>query len=341
MKMISRKKEAYPIGRNLRAYLNEFGRATHIPLDYTDLLRFSSSIALYDKHDNDTLWSTVSFPSSELREIHDSLLKIYATIRSFGDTKYAEHLKVDRIDLCLYGNSKPFRIRIINTLNENFDYFYVKRADASRIYGLELEHILSPDRISFFIDASTLVEEHIIGIPGDMFIENYGKLDHLNWVRLAKEFVKFNERCRSRLLGDMHAANFVVNIITDFDNTSFRIRPIDFDQQSHEPRLAVYTPHLYQENRFFTDLVTTKLSKASVDQYQREERALISRRCTSSAFRLSALMKVMKTDAIAATAAVNHLRNELANDHQSTEFGSAQSMGELIEMILKRITSEH
>jgi hypothetical protein len=36
----------------------------------------------------------------------------------------------------------------VNKINDNFDYFYIKNADASRIYGLELEHILSPNKIN-------------------------------------------------------------------------------------------------------------------------------------------------------------------------------------------------
>jgi hypothetical protein len=58
---------------------------------------------------------------------------------------------VDRIDFGDFGNSKPFRIRVTNLFNDNSDYFYVKQADASRIYGLELDHILSPNRISLLV----------------------------------------------------------------------------------------------------------------------------------------------------------------------------------------------
>ncbi|MEI2737210.1 MAG: hypothetical protein V9F01_00325 [Chitinophagaceae bacterium] len=34
-----------------------------------------------------------------------------------------------------------------------------------RIYGLELEHILSPNHITFYTDKDTLVEEHIPAFP--------------------------------------------------------------------------------------------------------------------------------------------------------------------------------
>ena len=142
-----------------------------------------------------------------------------------------KHLYVDRIDYCHFGNSKPFRVRIVNKLNDNYDYFYVKRTDASRVYGLELEYILSPNRINFFIDGNTLIEEHIPGIPGDKFMQTYTNSPSFNKVRIAKEFVKFNERCFVRLLGDMRSYNYVIDITPDFEDEQYRVRAIDFDQQ--------------------------------------------------------------------------------------------------------------
>ncbi|MDV7390049.1 hypothetical protein RZS08_01795, partial [Arthrospira platensis SPKY1] len=109
-----------------------------------------------------------------------------------------DHLTVDRVDYCEFGNSKPFRIKIQNTLNDNHDYFYIKKADANRVYGLELEHILSPNKMNYICWQDTLIEEHIIGIPGDMFIQQ--RQDEVASIRFAKEFVKFNERCFLRLL---------------------------------------------------------------------------------------------------------------------------------------------
>ena len=137
------------------------------------------------------------------------------------------------MDYCTFGNTKPFRIRIVNQYNDNHDYFYVKKADASRIYGLELEQLLSPNEINFHVDRDTLVEEHI-GVPGDDFIENYLNREDLNEVRLAKEFIKFNERCFVRLLGDMRAYNYVVEMTPDFEQNQYRVRAIDFDQQCYE-----------------------------------------------------------------------------------------------------------
>src|SRR5690554_3399230 len=154
-------------------------------------------------------------------------------LKAYGDVSIAEHLFVDRVDVCLYGNTLPFRVRIVNRINDNHDYFYVKRVDANRVYGLELEHILSPNRINYFVSGESLIEEHVIGIPAEVFLRENMPRSRFDQVRLAKEFVKFNERVFVRLLGDMHSGNFVIDITRDFEKWHFRMRPIDFDQQSH------------------------------------------------------------------------------------------------------------
>ena len=200
MSEISKKKIVYKIGKPLRKYLMQFEREQKVPLSYTDLTRFTSRISLKDRNGKDTLWDSVYYSNADMAEIYDGLKRIYAFLKIGGDLSVTEHLFIDRIDLCVYGNTKPFRVRVVNRINDNYDYFYVKVADASRIYGLELEHILSPNNISYIVDGDTLIEDHIVGIPGDMFIKQYLKLMNLNKIRLAKEFVKFNERCFIRLL---------------------------------------------------------------------------------------------------------------------------------------------
>ena len=103
------------------------------------------------------------------------------------------HLTVAQIDFCQFGNTNPFRVKIRNLSNDVHDYFYVKKVDASRVYGLELEHILSPNRIFFIIDEDTIIEEHIMGIPCDQFVESHLQRSEYQEVSLAKEFIKFNE----------------------------------------------------------------------------------------------------------------------------------------------------
>ena len=169
-------------------------------------------------------------------------------------------------------------MRIINRLNDNYDHFYVKRTDASRVYGLELEELLSPNTVTFLVHGDTLVEEHIIGIPGDDYMRDHLAGPVFNQIRLAKEFVKFNERCFVRLLGDMRSYNFVVAVTPDIEGSQFRLRAIDFDQQSYEGRKNFYLPQYFRENNPIIFLGIEHMEPETVKQYQLEERSLIAAR---------------------------------------------------------------
>ena len=339
--LISKKKPAYPIDESLADYLDRYGRRVHAGIRYEDLGRFAGQTPLYDERGRDTLWSTVYYANAEQAEIHDALRMAYAWLKSGGDPSTVEHLYVDRVDLCLYGNTLPFRIRIVNRLNENFDYFYVKRADASRAYGLELEHILSPNSINFLaridgptVREQTLIEEHIVGLPGDVFIRDNLPTDRFDQVRLAKEFVKFNERCFVRLLGDMHAGNWVVDITPDFEKLHFRIRAIDFDQQSHHPTRKVYLPQFFPQNNAVIQFGLEQLTEPTVDQYQREERALMAGRVRVGHRRYQELMAVMREDLIAPPAYVARLGASLGSHYNEPDFQEALTMGELVWLSL-------
>ena len=329
--LISKKKESYPIGEYFAAYLRRYDRLHDEGVRYEDLLRYDKSIPLYNEQGDDTLWSTVFYSPTEQQEIHDALRLTYAILKAHGDFSIADHLYIDRVDLCLYGNTLPFRIRIVNRLNDNYDYFYVKRVDANRAYGLELEHILSPSRIHYFIYGKSIIEEHIVGVPADVFVREYMPELSFDQVRLAKEFVKFNERCFVRLLGDMHAGNFVVDMSRDFEKWQYRLRPIDFDQQSHHWRKQVYLPQYYPQNSPFSKLGISCLAPEAVIQYQKEERALIANRVRVSHGRYQALMGVLAEDIIAPEENVERLREQLEMHYGYGGFDGCLTMGELVQ----------
>ena len=230
----SRKKPFFPVNDQLRSYLQTHGREIKLPVSYNDLMHFTYSLPIKDKTGKDTLWEKTLYDMEEWRFLQEGLVKLYAIIKTECDYSFTNHLEVARIDYCSFGNSNPFRIRIVNRFNDNYDHYYIKKEDASRIYGLELEHLLSPNRIIFLTGSNTLVEEHIPGIPGDVFIKDYLNREETNRIRVAKEFVQFNERCFLRLLGDMRSYNFVVYVTPDVEGFQCRIRSIDFDQQSYE-----------------------------------------------------------------------------------------------------------
>lgn len=337
MALISKKKRIYPISHGLRRYLIKYSREVDIPIHYHELLRYSSSIALYDSKEQDTLWETVFYDQSDREEIHLNVKKIYALLKAGGDMSVMEHLYVDRIDLCVYGNTQPFRVRIVNRINDNFDYFYIKNADASRVYGLELEHLLSPNRISYLVHQNTLIEEHIAGIPGDKFMRTHMQDPHLNPIRLAKEFVKFNERCFVRLLGDMHSSNFVIDVTPDFEETHYRIRAIDFDQQSYEGKKSIYLPQYFKENNALIQLGMKYITPESMVQYQKEERALIATRLISSRQGIFDILRSMENDTISLSENIASLRTELAKHYANDKFLECTNMGQILKKSLEEL----
>jgi hypothetical protein len=335
LNIISKKKRFYTINEPLKEYLINYNRHVKIPFSYNELLRYFSTIAQKDKFGKDTLWKTVLFQPSEMEDIHHRLVKMYAMMKFDGNESLMEHLQVDRVDYCPFGNSKPFRIRIVNQYNDNHDYYYVKIADASRVYGLELEDILSPNRINFFVDNDTLVEEHIVGIPGDMFTKQEYQWLELNEVRMAKEFVKFNERCFVRLLGDMRAYNFVIDVTADFDDVQYRFRAIDFDQQSYEGRKRIYMPQFFKENKYFVDIGMKHLNEETVQQYQQEERTLMAKRFKRASHRTNRLLDAMCADTLSLPEKEINLKKELATHYANPQFLKCSNMGEIIKLSLK------
>lgn len=331
----SRKKPMYPVNDRLRHYLKLHGREVKLPVTYDNLLNYTWSTPILDKNGRNTLWEKTSYDSRDWNYIRDGLVKIYAVLKTEGDFSFTSHLDVARVDYCSFGNSHPFRIRIVNKYNDNYDHYYIKIADASRVYGLELEHILSPNRITFFTDRNTLVEEHIPGIPGDVFVQQMMNSPETNKIRLAKEFVKFNERCFVRLLGDMRSYNFVVDITPDIEDYQYRIRCIDFDQQSYEGRKNLYLPQFFKENYAFVNMCLSHLNKESIDQYQFEERTLITFRLASSRYRIKELLDIMTTDEISTPQKVEQLKSELGTYLHTNVFSKCRSMGEVVKTHLK------
>lgn len=334
-KLMSKKKPAYPVSEKLDGYLDDYNRKIEIPIFYEDLLRFSGSVVVYDTNDEDTLWIRVYYSDFEREEIDASLKKVYSILHSDGSDYIHQYLNVDAIDFCTFGNSKPFRIKVRNILNDNFIYFYVKKTDASRIYGLELEHMLSPYNLNFLVYKDTLIEEHIAGIPGDVFIKDMlPNCTESEKSQLAKEFVKFNERCMIRLLGDMRSYNYVIVPVHDFDHVVYRIRAIDFDQQCFEGKLKVYRPQFFKENFQMVELVRGKLLRDSVDQYKLEERSIVAKRILSSGNRIKKLRTICKTDDISTDENIELLKEQIHALTLDANFKKCKTMGEVLDLAL-------
>jgi len=325
---IKYKKPFYKIKAPLREHLRHYSRLENLPITYEDLTRYQELIPMTDVNDNPTLWYGALYNSTELEFLQKQLARVYELLVADGDK--IPYLRIGSIEFCSFGNSKPFRIKVINEVNDNHDYFYVKRADASRIYGLELEEIFSPDKILFLVHNETLVEEHIVGVPCDEFILKNNNTKINNRLRFAKEFVKFNERCFTRLLGDMRAYNFVVEIIQDFDNIQYRFRPIDFDQQNYEGRKNMYLPQFYVDNRALVELAQELLSADVANQYMREERVAMRKRYLSRKQRTKSLFRRIRKDHLSTLENRNLLSKELKTYHNHDGFVNNMTMGDIL-----------
>ncbi|MFT6059883.1 MAG: hypothetical protein ACJAS5_001327 [Lentimonas sp.] len=323
------RKQFFPINDLFREYLHTFHRSLDSPVSYEDLLKYDDAFPLINKEGNDTLWQTLIYEQQFGRDLYDGLKRIYVLLRSGGDESILSNLYIDRVDYCTFGNTKPMRVCVVNQYNDNHDYFYVKKADASRVYGLELEELLSPNQMNFLVDGDTLIEEHIIGVPGDDFIRDFLPRSDLHEVRLAKEFIKFNERCFVRLLGDMRAYNYVVEVTPDFEQSQYRVRAIDFDQQCYEGRRSLYLPQFFKNNLPVVKLCTNLINLDTSRQYQREERSLIRRRLKFALNRMQRLRNCMCADQISSIEKTYQLRKELAVMHNDHRFMLCHSMGEI------------
>ena len=338
------KKPSLPVSDGLRAYLRRYRRERELPANYARLHGFIEAIPLVDAAGRPTLWDTVIYRADEMGALYEDLKRIYALLKVDGDFSIVQHLYVDRVDFCSFGNSTPFRVRVVNAYNDNQDYFYVKRADASRIYGLELEHLLSPNRLNYLTHGNTLVEEHIAGIPGDMFIDRWLTNHELKPIRVAKELVKFNERCFVRLLGDMRSYNFVFVVTPDFEEAQVRIRAMDFDQQSYNGRKNFYLPQFFKENAPLVAFCTKHLHVQTALQYQREEQTLMLHRADLAAVRLAGLLDEMGRDVLAPEAKVHALRESLAEHYQRADYLKCGSMGALVRenlATLRHVITQH
>ena len=196
--------------------------------------------------------------------------------------------------------------------------------------------MLSPYNLNFLVFKDTLIEEHIAGIPGDVFIkEMLPSCSESEKAQLAKEFVKFNERCMIRLLGDMRSYNYVIVPVHDFDYVVYyRIRAIDFDQQCFEGKLLIYRPQFFKENLTMVGLVQNKLLRDSVDQYKVEERSIVAKRIISSEERIKKLVDIASRDTISLPEHVEQLKKEIYDLTLDMHFKKCGHMGEILGLAL-------
>jgi hypothetical protein len=121
----------------------------------------------------------------------------------------------------------------------------------------------------------------------------------------------------------------------DFDDTQFRFRAIDFDQQCYEGKKTLYLPQFFKENNPYVEMCVRYINRETVRQYQLEERSLMAKRVKTARFRLASLLEVMEGDNISQKEKIVQLRTELAQHYKKDAFLKCKSMGNIMKMSLE------
>ncbi len=329
-------KDAFPISDQFSTYLQQYGRDIALPILYSDLINYSYADSLKDKAGKWTHWENAVYSPDQLQAITSNLIKTYQLIKRHCVAAQQTDYQIERIDFCEYGNSVPFRIKIVDSANGTVDFFYIKLADASRVYGLELEHLLTPHPINFLCHKNTLVEEHIEGVPGDVFLQNNKLLSQVEKKNIAKAFVRFSESCFVRLLGDMRCYNFVVNSVSESEPTQYVIRAIDFDQQCYEGSKSCYFPQLYKENEAYVEMVLKNLNNPEIELIQQAELAAMAKKILIFGRQSVALFDSMVQDELSENYKMLLLRSELNDYFKTIQFSSCTTMGAIVKEQLER-----
>jgi hypothetical protein len=135
----------------------------------------------------------------------------------------------------------------------------------------------------------------------------------------------------------MRSYNFVIDMTLDFDDTQFRFRAIDFDQQCYEGKKTLYLPQYFKENYPYVELCLKYINKETVRQYQQEERSLMARRIKTARFRLASLLDVMESDKISSAEKIKQLKTELAEHYSKPRFLKCKSMGSIMKVSLETL----
>ena len=139
----------------------------------------------------------------------------------------------------------------------------------------------------------------------------------------------------------MRSYNFVVDITPDIEDYQYRLRAIDFDQQSYEGRKNLYLPQFYRENYEYVELVLKTLSPEVIEQYQMEEQTAMAYRAVGGKKQLMEILSIMIKDEISEYHKIKMLRDELNNHFNTNYFSNCSTMGTIVKRQLKLVLQKH
>jgi len=120
----------------------------------------------------------------------------------------------------------------------------------------------------------------------------------------------------------------------DFDHVDYKIRAIDFDQQSFEGKFNIYRPQFFKENFEMVKMVSERFQKESIDQYKIEERSIVAKRMISFNDRIEQLLDCMVNDAISKKEHIDLLKAKIYEYTNDLKFMQSKNMGDILKNAL-------
>lgn len=232
-------------------------------------------------------------------------------------------LEVRTAELIPYADNEPVRVEVASDVLEP-RAFYAKPFGEQRMFGLELEHLVSRP-YNFVVSGSGIFEEEVPGIEGVTMEKADERLDEA----YVRECARFEARCQALLFGDMHEYNWLVEQRRRPDSSEVRyeIRTIDPDKlfELDELKYVVFSRERRQE----------MIGVIGEDAYEAEaafERKRMRNSFLDNRERVDEVLRLVGNSEICNAVVKRYdLAQKLAIYHRNEDFYNAENAGELLE----------
>ncbi len=312
---------------NIIEYLGNYCRFTNLP-SYKEIREglISSRRKVFLEHSDESYITPLIIPE-EIIDEKSSIIKRVASHLWGGNDKVEKlfkELEIKSIEEMSYADTKPLRIRL-NFSDKLEEVFYAKKFDERRLFGLELENLLSQYKYNYSASGGGIYEEEIKGVEAIEIAENTRK------ERIyLEELVKLDYRSFVMLLGDMHNQNYLISRIDYKNDKEYCARPIDFDKLFEVGELR---------NGFVLSLNQRKtaISKMGWERYRsiiNLEREKMRKRYLENSARIISLLNIISSSD-SCNIRTENIRNSLIRYYSSEkallpDFSKARNMGHLL-----------
>ena len=245
------------------------------------------------------------------------------TLDFFKDIKITDVVEMS------YADHKPLKVSV-NLKGGIEKVFYAKPFDERRLAGLELVHLLSPDKYNFSASGEAIYEDEIPGIEAEEFEANY-KGDPFKNESYVSELVKLDFLTQLLLLGDMHKRNYLVSSNNITGEEKYSVRPIDFDKIFLISKIE-YADVLSTDK----DKILKFLGKEKYDSIRETVKGEIRKRYYENKNRINTFLEIIN-ESDKCTVYASDLRNSLSAFHNDIDIAYIDNFGELLKVHFERM----